>query len=181
MPSRRQILTWALAASPLGGAWAHSSFIATYDFAKDATGRWLLTISLPLGGLHHTLLQQYPETRLWSADGAYNTELAAQYLITHTQVVWHDAQGKAWRLSQTNGAGLVKSRLLRTQLSDHQSNFVFELDGMPKAFQRIELAITAMHDIPHQTQVVKFRTALVRRKAVLSRTNRFRAQLSWPN
>lgn len=143
---------------------AHSAAIATYKIQQNNQQVWQLTISMPLSGLHIALLKHYEESDLWIDEGQYNADIAIEYLMNTSHIT-------------ANGEQPILLKSTRYTLDNHQSNFVFEMQNMPKNITTMSFDIPAMGENIGHINVVRMRTKLGNKKAILQAYNNYQSQI----
>ncbi|MDO6695432.1 hypothetical protein Q4574_19190 [Aliiglaciecola sp. 3_MG-2023] len=158
------ILAIAMCLSSVGETQAHSAAVATYQLAQQQNGNWTLTISVPLGGLHQALLKHHQESELWTDKGKYNLELANSYLINHSEII-------------VNNATTVKLAAIKTNLDDHQSDFVFSASNVPAQVNKVTFNIDAMSENPGHINIARLKGITGAKKVILQYANDYQASL----
>jgi hypothetical protein len=149
----------------LNAAQAHSSAIATYEIKQDEDSKWSLTINVPLGGLHIALLKHYKEADLWTSPGVYNVGLANDYLQEHSKIV-------------ANKTTNLSFKAVRTELDDHQSQFVFAITNMPSSLQNLSFEVDAMSENEGHINIARVLREGNKQRVILQYANNYRSDLA---
>lgn len=144
---------------------AHSSNIATYSIEYKGNSDWVLTISMPLAGLHEALLQHHSAEELLPVSGQYNESLAVDYLIQHSQI-------------KANLDKVIQLEQLSVNLDNHQSNFSFALINTPDYVRAFNFDIKAMSENIGHVNIVRVKWAGSNKKVVLNYSNNYVGNLA---
>ncbi|MEM7207300.1 MAG: hypothetical protein AAF434_05730 [Pseudomonadota bacterium] len=144
-------------------ATAHSSFITTYLLKHDQAG-WRLIVSAPLHPVHSVLVALHGEEAVVAENGSYNVELANQYFESKIEIV-----------SSENVRLELEHQ--KTQLGNHQRDFVYTIKNMPLILTRLDFSINALAENIGQHNVVRVISKKSQSKLVLKQKNDFRGSL----
>ena len=147
---------------------AHNAAIATYKIEHINPNQWILTISVPLGGLHLALLKHHKESELWINDNQekkqYNAALAMEYLKQFSKI-------------KANGSNNTRLKNMRYTLDNHQSDFVFEMLDIPINVKKFDFDISAMSENKGHMNIVRIKTVKGNKRSILQYDNNYKTEL----